>query len=94
MLKMPKGAPGRRRSLQTLLELVDALDRRVPQPLAAREEEIAADSAHLRAWASTSIRALRRESLERDRAELGAAQAAMTDDGAPSRCGPECETTA
>lgn len=80
---------GRHRSLQSLIELVEALDRRVPRPLAADEARIAADSAQLRSQAGARIQTMRREAVEV--ADAGRAQEVMTDDGAPVRPCPDCE---
>lgn len=94
MSKTSSRLPGRRRTLQSLIELVAALDRRVPRPQAAREAQTASDSADLRAWASTSITNLRREALDQETAELRTAQSVMTDDGGPVRGCQGCETPA
>lgn len=90
MLKTPSIEPARRRTLQDLIELVEALDHRVPRPHAALEEQIATDSARLRAWASTSIRAMRLKALDQEKADCRNAHAVMTDDGAPVRSCSDC----
>lgn len=85
MLRTPDGTPGRHRSQQALTELIEALDRRLPGPQGPAEQQTAADSARLRAWAGASIRSLRRTALQRETAETGRALEVMADDGAPSR---------
>lgn len=87
MVRTPDGTPGRHRSQQALTELIDALDRRLPRPQGPAEQQTAADSARLRAWAGATIRSLRRSEGRRETAEIGRALAVMADDGAPPRCG-------
>jgi hypothetical protein len=88
MLKTLNGTAGNK-TLQALVELVEALERRVPRPHASGEKQIAADAAHLHAQASKSIEDI--ESLGRERAEIRQALSIMADDGAPiPRC-PEGE---
>jgi hypothetical protein len=90
MLKTLIGTAGRNQPLQALIELVEALERRVPRPHAAGERQIAADSAELHAQASERILEIRQASLSQENTESRTAQSVMTDDGAPVRLCPDC----
>jgi hypothetical protein len=83
MLKNLAGIAARSPKLQALIELVEALERRVPRPQMTGERNIAADSARLHARASEGIRQIRSESTSRENAETEAAHSVMSDDGGP-----------
>jgi hypothetical protein len=52
---------GRKQTLQALIELIEALERRVPRPNTGAEQQIAADSAELHAQATERIQEMRRD---------------------------------
>lgn len=68
------------RTLHDLVELVEALDRRVPQDRPG-EPRIALEAAHLRQQARARIQEL--ESSAPERGDTDTANAVMSDDGAP-----------
>jgi hypothetical protein len=83
---------GKKQTLQALIELVEALERRVPRPNAGAEQQIAADSAELHAQATESIQEMRRECRSLADAEIRRAHSVMTDDGGPvSGCADSSE---
>jgi hypothetical protein len=93
MLKTLMGAAGRNHRLKRLIEVVEALERRVPRPHAGGEKQIAADSARLRAQANDSIQKMAQACVRRTDAETARAQAVMTDDGGPVPRSPDGDVT-
>jgi hypothetical protein len=91
MLKTLIGNAGRNQALQLLIELVEALEQRVPRPHPVGDAQIVAEAARLQARANKSIQENQRRSVTRESADTRRAQAAMTDDGAPVRTCPEGE---
>jgi len=83
-MQRQQNAPGRARSLESLVALVAALDRRVPkvEPGAARED--AQRASDLRAEASLRISELRTAATNAQKADLVHSSSVMTDDGGPA----------
>jgi hypothetical protein len=79
--KKDSGAADQRTTRDTLVELVEALDRRVPHVERLGERRIALEAAHLRKQARTRLTEL--ESAAADRRAGDTADAVMTDDGGP-----------
>jgi hypothetical protein len=77
----PKEAPGQKRVLATLVELIDALDRRVPQVERVGEVGIALEAAALRQAAMTRIEQLKGAESNRKLPFAEKANAVMSDDG-------------
>ena len=73
-------------SRRALLELVEALDRRVPQVERSGEAAIAREATRLRAEASERLAELDRAARRRTDREAATADAVMSDDGAPAAC--------
>lgn len=77
-------APGRVRTLESLVELVAALDRRVPHVERSTEQKIAVEAGELRAEASSRIGLLRAAASRRRVRELALSNAVLSDDGGPA----------
>jgi len=75
--------------LAALRELVEALDRRVPQAERSGETRISKDAAMLRSEAVTRIEALQHAGLKRPPHDQELVDAIMTDDGNPTPGGEE-----
>ncbi len=71
-----------------LRELIDAVDRRVPQLEGACEPRIASLAAVLRAEAASRLAALVRADGGRDGHDTALVDAVMTDDGGPTAVDP------
>lgn len=79
-----QNAPGRARSLESLVELVAALDRRVPRGEPGAGLESAQEASELRAEASLRITELRAAARNAQEEDLARSSAVMTDDGGPA----------
>ena len=80
------GAADRKRTRETLaelVELVEALDRRVPHVERLGERRIALEAEKLREQARARIKELESSAADRRGGEPDTADAVMTDDGAP-----------
>jgi hypothetical protein len=73
----------RNRTLDILVELVEALDRRVPHVDRLGERRIAVEAANLREQARARIRELESSAADQQTGDTDSADAVMTDDGAP-----------
>lgn len=71
-------------AIAALVELIDALDRRVPHVERAGERRIAEDAAGLRSQAVARLEALKRGIADREGAATELANETMTDDGDPT----------
>jgi hypothetical protein len=78
----PGPAPG---VVAALRELIDAVDRRVPQLERACEPRIAKVAATLRVEAASRLDEMTRLDVSRDEQDSALVDAVMTDDGAPAR---------
>ena len=67
-----------------LRELIDAVDRRVPQLKRAGEPGVARIAAALRGEAACRLEAMSRRDVEADEHDSALVDAVMTDDGAPT----------
>jgi hypothetical protein len=79
-----QNAPGRARSLESLVELVAALDRRVPKVEPGAGENHAQEASELRAEASLRITELRTAARNAQEEDVAHAISVMTDDGGPA----------
>jgi hypothetical protein len=77
-------APGRERTLESLVELVAALDRRVAHAERSSEAQIAGQASQLRAEASLRIEQLQRSTPDVPSTDPSLSRAVMTDDGGPA----------
>jgi hypothetical protein len=85
MSDRPRTKPsGRDHVLAALKELIDALDRRVPQVERVGEIRIAREADALKKEAMRRIDALRTAAPDRQTRESALADAVMTDDGGPA----------
>ena len=75
--------------IAALRELIEALDRRVPQVERSGELRIGKDAAMLRSQAVTRIEALQRAALNRPAHDQALVDAILTDDGNPTPGGEE-----
>lgn len=78
-------AAARDHVIAALGELIDALDRRVPNVERVGEIRIAREAAALKKEALTRIEELNRAAADRQTREAALADAVMTDDGGPAR---------
>ncbi len=85
MRERRRGASSTSRLVTALHELVNALDRRVPQVQRPAEARIARDARALRREALAQLDALGRPGPESGPYDQGLADAIMTDDGCPRR---------
>ena len=69
--------------MTALRELIDAVDRRVPQLRRAGEPRVAQIAAALRGEAACRLEAMSRRDAEADEHDCALVDAIMTDDGAP-----------
>ena len=79
-----QNAPGRARSLESLVELVAALDRRVPEVEPGAGQETAQEVSETRAEASLRITELRTAARNAQEEDLARSSSVMTDDGGPA----------
>jgi hypothetical protein len=78
-----QNAPGRARSLDSLVELVAALDRHVPK-VGPGAQENAQEASELRAEASLRITELRTAARSAQEEDLARSSSVMADDGGPA----------
>jgi len=83
-MQRQQNAPGRARSLESLVELVAALDRCVPQVERETGRQIAREASELRAEASLRITELRTAGRHTQQEDLARSSSVMTDDGGPA----------
>lgn len=81
--KKDTGVADQKRTRETLVELVEALDRRVPHVERVGERRIALEAAHLREQARVRITELESAAADQQAGDTDAAHAVMSDDGGP-----------
>jgi hypothetical protein len=79
-----QNSPGRVRSLESLLELVAALDRRVAHLERGARQQDAEEASQLRAEASLRVTELRTAAANELKEDGARANSVMTDDGGPA----------